>query len=136
MVSYLFFDAWTPRALSLLRLICGAQIVQHGAQKLFGILAAHTPGPAPFSQMWIGGVIEFVGGILLIIGLLTRPAAFLLSGTMAVAYFQFHAPKSFFPVVNEGDLAVTFCILFLFLVFAGGGSWSLDSVFRKPQPAS
>ena len=126
---------WAPRTLSVLRLFGGAQIVQHGSQKLFGLFGAQLPLPPTFSQLWVGGVIEFFGGILLILGLFTRPAAFLLSGTLAVAYFQVHAPKSFFPVVNGGDLAVIFAIVYLYLVFAGGGSWSLDAMLAARKVA-
>jgi putative oxidoreductase len=83
------------------------------------------------SQMGIGGVLEFFGGLLLILGLFTRPVAFILSGMMAVAYFQVHAPGGFWPLQNRGELAVLYCFVFLFLAVAGGGEWSLDRLLRR-----
>jgi putative oxidoreductase len=88
------------------------------------------------SQMGIGGVLEFVGGLLLMLGLFTRPVAFILSGTMAVAYFQMHAPRGFWPLQNRGELAVLYCFLFLFLAVAGGGEWSLDRLLRRRDHAA
>ena len=128
-----FFTSATPRVLSVLRIVTGFLMIPHGAQKLFGFLAA--PGwksPQMFSQMWFGGLIEFFGGLLLLVGLFTRPAAFILSGTMAVAYFQMHAlPGGFWPLQNKGELAALYCFVFLFLSVAGGGEWSLDRLLRK-----
>ncbi len=127
-----FFNAWTPRLLSVLRIMAGFLFIAHGAQKLFGFLA--PPGarsPALMSQMGIGGVLEFFGGLLLILGLFTRPVAFILSGMMAVAYFQMHAPGGFWPLQNKGELAVLYCFVFLFLAVAGGGEWSLDRLLRR-----
>ena len=86
----------------------------------------------PASFFWIGGVLEAVGGLLLLVGLFTRPVAFILSGEMAVAYWMFHAPKSFFPVLNGGDSAILYCFIFLLLVFTGPGAWSLDRLLRRP----
>jgi len=128
----LFYASWTPRLLSVLRIITGFLLIAHGAQKLFGFLAPPgMPGPAPLSQMWIGGVLEFFGGLLFLIGLLTRPVALILSGMMAVAYFQFHAPGGFWPLQNKGELAVLYCFVFLFFAVAGGGEWSLDRLLRR-----
>jgi putative oxidoreductase len=104
--------------------------MQHGAQKLFGFLATR-PGPPPFTQGWIGGVLEFFGGLLLLLGLFTRPVAFILSGMMAVAYFQFHATRGFWPIQNGGELAALYCFVFLYLSAAGGGPWSVDSTLRR-----
>ena len=127
-----FFINWTPRLLSVLRIIAGFLFIAHGAQKLFGFLAPPgAPSPALMSQMGIGGVLEFFGGLLLILGLFTRPVAFILSGMMAVAYFQMHAPGGFWPLQNRGELAVLYCFLFLFLAVAGGGEWSLDRLLRR-----
>lgn len=127
-----FFDNWTPRLLSVLRIIAGFLFIAHGAQKLFGFLAPPgAPSPTLLSQMGVGGVLEFVGGILLLLGLFTRPTAFILSGMMAVAYFQMHAPHGFWPLQNKGELAVLYCFLFLFLAVAGGGAWSLDRLLRR-----
>jgi putative oxidoreductase len=127
-----FYVRWTPRLLSVLRMVAGFLFIAHGAQKLFGFLA--PPGasaPPAFSQMWVGGVLEFFGGLALIMGLFTRPVAFILSGMMAVGYFQMHAPSGFWPLQNKGELAVLYCFLFLFLSVAGGGSWSVDRLLRK-----
>jgi putative oxidoreductase len=127
-----FYASWTPRLLSVLRIITAFLLIPHGAQKLFGFLAQPgMQGPATFSQMWVGGLLEFFGGLLLLVGLFTRPVAFILSGMMAVAYFQFHAPGGFFPLQNRGEVAVLYCFVFLFLAVAGGGAWSLDRILRR-----
>lgn len=118
--------------LSVFRVVAAFLFMAHGAQKLFGFLApAGAPVFPVLSQIWIAGVLEFYGGALLLLGLFTRPVAFLLSGMMAVAYFQAHAPQGFWPVQNGGELAVLYCFAFLYLTFAGGGAWSLDALWRK-----
>ena len=123
---------WAPHALSLLRIVSAFMLLLHGAQKLFGFLAPPgMPSFPPLSQMWIGGVLELFGGGLLLLGLFTRPVAFILSGMLAVAYFQMHAPGGFWPLQNKGELAVLYCFVFLFLAFAGGGEWSLDRLLRR-----
>jgi putative oxidoreductase len=119
-----------PYLLSILRIITAFLFMQHGAQKLFGFMSTR-PGPAPFTQFWIGGVLEFFGGLLILLGLFTRPVAFILSGMMAVAYFQAHAPRGFWHIQNQGELATLYCFLFLYLSAAGGGPWSLDSLWRR-----
>ena len=133
---------WAPRALSLLRIIAGFLIMQHGLQKVFGLLPAPpqpgAPPPPPFafnpmSLMGVAGLIELIGGILLIVGLFTRPAAFILSGLLAVAYFMAHAPGGFWPVLNRGELAVLYSFVFLYLAAAGGGPWSLDALLRRDR---
>jgi len=127
-----FYASWTPRLLSVLRIIAAFLFIAHGAQKLFGFLAPPgMPSFEPLSQMWIGGVLEFFGGLLLLLGLFTRPVAFILSGMMAVAYFQMHAPGGFWPLQNKGELAVLYCFVFLFFSVAGGGEWSLDRLLRR-----
>ena len=127
-----FYASWTPRLLSVLRIIAAFLFIAHGAQKLFGFLAPPgMPSFEPLSQMWIGGVLEFFGGLLLLLGLFTRPVAFILSGMMAVAYFQMHAPGGFWPLENKGELAVLYCFVFLFLAVAGGGEWSIDRLLRR-----
>ena len=127
-----FYASWTPRLLSVLRIITGFLFIAHGAQKLFGFLAPpEAPTPPLFSVIGIGGVLEFFGGLLLLLGLFTRPVAFILSGMMAVAYFTAHAPQGFWPLQNKGELAVLYCFVFLFLSVAGGGEWSLDRLLRR-----
>lgn len=125
------YKRWPLRLLSILRVVTAFLFMEHGAQKLFGV-----PGPdkAPvelFSLIGMAGVLEFFGGLLVLLGLFTRPVAFLLSGQMAVAYFMAHAPKGFWPILNKGELAVLYCFVFLYLAAAGGGSWSVDRLLRK-----
>jgi putative oxidoreductase len=127
-----FYSAWTPRLLSVLRIVAAFLFIAHGAQKLFGFLApAGAAAPPAFSQMWVGGALEFFGGLALLVGLFTRPVAFVLSGTMAVAYFQMHAPGGFWPLQNKGELAALYCFVFLFLSVAGGGAWSVDRLLGR-----
>ena len=127
-----FYASWTPRLLSVLRIITAFLLIAHGAQKLFGFLAPPgMTGLPALSQMWVGGILEFFGGLLLLVGLFTRPVAFILAGMLAVAYFQFHAPGGFWPLQNKGELAVLYCFVFLFLAVAGGGEWSVDRLLRR-----
>jgi putative oxidoreductase len=125
------------RALSVLRVIAAFLFMQHGAQKLYGFLAAQ-PGPAPevFSTIWIAGVLELFGGLLLLLGLFTRPVAFILSGLMAVAYFMAHAPQGFWALQNRGELAALYSFLFLYISVVGGGAWSLDRLFWRSKPSA
>ena len=116
---------WEPRMLSILRLMAGLLFMEHGVAKLFGFPTA-AMHPAFASLLWFAGVLECFGGALVALGLFTRAVAFLLSGEMAIAYFMVHAPRSFFPLLNGGEAAVLYCFVFLYLVFAGGGAWSLD----------
>jgi len=121
-----FFSIWAPRLQSVLRIIVGGLFLQHGSAKLL-----HVPHVASFdsvqlmSLIGVAGVLELVGGFLLLIGLFTRPAAFILSGEMAFAYFMAHGPRNLLPILNGGELAVIYCIVFLYLATAGGGPWSL-----------
>ncbi len=127
-------SAYRPQLLSILRIVAGLMFMQHGLQKIFGFPA---PAMMPFdilSQMGIGGVLELVGGAMLVLGLFTRCVAFVLSGMMAVAYFQFHwnfGAASPFPMVNQGELAVLYCFTFLYLAAAGGGAWSVDNLLKR-----
>lgn len=120
---------WAPRLLSLLRIVAGLLFLEHGTQKLFGFPVRMGGGAAPamLSLLWFAALLETVGGALIVLGLFTRPVAFLLSGQMAVAYFLFHQPKSPFPALNGGDAAILFCFLFLYLAAAGAGPLSLDA---------
>jgi putative oxidoreductase len=120
-------ELWVPKALSVLRIVTGLLFLEHGTQKLLGFPPSEHAFPPLFSLMGIQGALELVGGFLIVIGLLTRPVAFILAGDMAVAYFMAHAPKGFFPTQNGGQLAILFCFVFLYLVFAGGGEWNVDA---------
>ena len=127
--------AWLRGAAhALLRIVTGALFMQHGVQKLFGLLVSPdrpwSGPPATFSQFWFAGVLEVFGGALIVLGLLTRPVAFLLSGQMAVAYFQAHFPRSFFPILNGGENTVLFCFVFFYLFTAGAGPFSVDAALK------
>lgn len=128
---------WTsvgPELQSVLRIMTAAVFLNAGGMKIFAIPHGMPPdgGTATFmTQIWIGGVLEVVGGVLLLLGLFTRPAAFVLSGMMAVAYFQFHFPAGFWPSVNGGNPAILCCFICLFLSAAGAGPWSLDARLRR-----
>jgi len=124
--------AWAPRLLSVLRFMSGLLLLQHGTGKLLKFPAGVVPPTFDLNSMpGYAGVIELVCGILLVLGLFTRPAAFVASGLTAVAYFMAHAPQGFFPILNRGELAVLYCFAFLYLAAAGGGPWSIDAVRRK-----
>ncbi|HVZ05018.1 DoxX family protein [Hyphomicrobium sp.] len=122
-------ERWAPYVLSILRIVTAVLFFEHGLQKIFNIppAAAGAHHPELFSLIGLAGVLELVGGALLIVGLFTRPVAFILSGEMAFAYWMAHAPQSFFPLLNRGDAAILFCFVFLYLVFAGPGPWSVDA---------
>lgn len=122
---------WAPRILSIVRIICALIFMEHGTQKWLGFPPSGKPTPALFSLSGFGGILELVGGALLVFGLFTRPVAFLLSGEMAVAYWMSHAPRGLFPILNGGDAAILYCFIFLYLAFAGGGAWSLDRVIWR-----
>ncbi|MBX9588585.1 MAG: DoxX family protein [Hyphomonadaceae bacterium] len=120
-------DAWQPRVLSVLRIIAGLLFLQHGLVKLFGFPMAFPNPVANFSMLWFAAAIEIVGGALLIVGLFTRWVAFVSSGLMAFAYFIGHYPRAFYPIQNGGNLAILYCFVFFYLIFAGPGPWSLDA---------
>lgn len=116
---------WRPEMLSVLRIVSALIFLLHGSQKLLGFPA--TDQMPPFlSFIWIGGALELVGGLLLLVGLFTRPVAFVMSGMMAVAYWGFHAPGGLYPTNNGGDAAILYCFVFLYIFFAGPGPWSID----------
>jgi putative oxidoreductase len=126
-----FSATWAPRVISVLRIVDGLILLQYGLAKLVGWPAVEIFENLKWHSLFgIAGIFELVGGTLLILGLFTRPAAFVLSGEMAAAYFIEHFPRGFFPILSEGDLAVSLCFTFLYLAFAGGGPWSLDAVMR------
>lgn len=121
-----------PHALSALRIVTALLFIAHGTQKLFAFPAGRMPGTVElFSLMGLAGVLEVFGGLLVLVGLFTRPTAFVLSGLAAFAYWLGHAPRDFFPVNNGGDAAILFCFAFLYFVFAGPGPWSLDAARNK-----
>ncbi len=126
---------WAPRILSVLRIMSALLFMEHGTLKILGFPASDRPAPELLSLSGISGVFELFGGALLVVGLFTRPVAFLLSGVMAFAYFIAHAPRSFFPILNGGDAAILYCFAFLYLALAGGGDWSLDAL-RKSRRRS
>ena len=119
-------QAYAPTVLGILRIMTALLFIEHGTAKLLNFPVSEMHPPA-FSLPWIAGVLEMVGGTLVLIGLWTRPAAFILSGLMAAAYWMAHAPQNFFPVNNGGDAAILFCFVFLYLVFAGPGAFALDN---------
>ncbi len=122
---------WGPRALGLLRIVTALLFMEHGAQKLIGFPPTDHALPQLFTLFWFAGVLELVGGFFILIGLFTRPVAFILCGEMAFAYWMGHAPKSFYPALNGGDAAILFCFIFLYLVVAGAGSFSVDGARNK-----
>jgi putative oxidoreductase len=129
-----FLNSWSPRILSVLRIMTGFLFLWHGSQKLFNFpLMPKEMAEAPRGFMIFAGSLEFFGGILILIGFFTRPVAFILSGMMAVAYFIGHATngKGFLPLDNGGELAVIYCFVFFYFFFAGGGPWSVDSLWKK-----
>ena len=124
-------NAWEPRALSVLRIVTSLLFLEHGTQKLFGFPPGGHQGVSFTSLAGLSGVFELVGGALLLLGLLTRPVAFILAGMMAYAYWFVHFPQGPYPVNNGGDGAILFCFIFLYLIFAGPGPWSVDAMRRR-----
>lgn len=132
MFSQLFCSKWTPSVLGLLRIVTGFLFLQHGSAKLLGMPhIAMFEGLQLMSLMGLAGLLELVGGTLILIGLFTRPVAFILSGQMAVAYFMAHAPGGFLPILNQGELAVLYSFVFLYFSVAGPGSFSIDGILKK-----
>ena len=127
MLNDAFFNAWTPRALGLLRIVTGYLFITHGTAKLLGMPHVKMfDGLQILSLAGVAGILELVGGALIILGLFTRPVAFVLSGTMAAAYFIAHNTPFFSPMLNGGEAAYLFCFIFLFIAAAGPGRWSVD----------
>ena len=122
-----------PLFLAILRIVAGLLFLEHGTQKLFSFPPGEHAGVAFGTLPWVAGLLEVVLGSLIVLGLFTRPAAFIASGEMAVAYWMAHAPQDFFPANNGGDAAILFCFVFLYLVFSGPGALSIDGS-RKPVP--
>jgi putative oxidoreductase len=120
----------SSRVLSVVRIVVGLLFLEHGTAKYLGFPALQRT-PDAMSMSGVGGMLELIGGALLVAGLFTRPVAFILCGEMAVAYFYAHFPRNFFPVINGGDATILYCFIFLYLAFAGAGPWSLDAMFSR-----
>jgi putative oxidoreductase len=123
-------DRLAPYVLSILRIVAALLFLEHGMSRLFGF-PSPLPTPHVFTMYWFAGAIEFTGGALVLLGLFSRPAAFIMSGEMAFAYFISHAPHGFFPILNRGDGAILYCFIFLYIAFAGPGPLSLDALWRR-----
>jgi putative oxidoreductase len=128
-----FLDRYTSLLLSVLRIMTGLLLLQHGTTKYLNIPVSPMNDASPMTMGGFAGILELVGGVLLILGLFTRPVAFILSGMSAVAYFYAHAPQGFYPILNGGELAALYCFVLLYIAAAGGGSLSLDKAMRS-QP--
>ena len=125
-------SSWAPRALALLRIVTALLFIEHATVKFFAFPA---PFPLPLSPLFVAaGVVEIVAGFLILIGLSTRIAAFVASGEMAIGYFLIHAPQSFWPFVNQGEAAILFCFIFLYIAVEGPGAWALDNAGARPAP--
>ncbi len=126
---------WAGHVRSLVRMVTGLVFMSFGSMKLFNVPTSGIPGfPVKLaSQLGVAGTLEVFGGMLIVVGLFTRPVAFILSGEMAVAYFQGHAPKSFWPPINQGTPAIMYCFWFFYLTFAGAGPWSLDALIARAK---
>lgn len=129
-----FLQPYEPQTYALLRIVSGFLFLWHGMQKLFGFPGTMPPG-APAFVIWIAGPLELFGGVLVMIGLLTRPTAFLLSGLMAFAYWLGHGTRALLPVMNQGELAALYCFVFLYVAARGAGIWSVEGA-RTPDPAT
>ena len=130
------YDRWSPRLLSILRAVTAFVFMEHGTQKLLGFPPSPQPVPPHMPPLFVlAGTLEAFGGLLILVGLFTRPVAFILAGEMAVAYFMVHARHSFWPLLNRGESAVLYCFVFLFLAAAGGGAWSTDRLLGRGSNA-
>lgn len=127
------FSKWAGELLSVLRIVTAFLFMQHGTQKLFSLPVPARGDFDPFSLIGVAGILEGFGGALILVGLFTRPLSFVMSGMMAVAYFLVFAPRGFWTIGNGGDAAVLYCFVFLYLAAAGGGSWSLDHLWRRSK---
>jgi putative oxidoreductase len=127
-----------PWALSLLRIVIGLLFLEHGTSKYLSLPVSQMTGASPTTLSGFNGLIEIIGGVLLVLGLFTRPVAFILAGDMAVAYFLAHAPRGFYPLLNGGELAIVYCFVFLYIAAAGAGPLSIDYLLSgraRPRPA-
>ncbi len=126
-----FLKPYTAQLLSVLRIMSGLLVLQHGTTKYLGIPVGPQNNASPMTMGGAAGLFELVGGVMLVLGIFTRPVAFVLSGLMAIAYFYAHAGRGFYPILNGGELAVLYCFVFLYLAAAGGGAWSVDRTMKR-----
>jgi putative oxidoreductase len=137
MAFFSSFSRYQAHLLGILRIVAGLLFLAHGLVKMAGFPAGAQPGQQEImTLMGVGGVIELVAGLLIVLGLLTRPAAFIAAGEMAVAYWMFHAPGGFYPILNQGELAIIYCFLFLYFVASGPGAFSLDGARERRAATS
>lgn len=127
-----FFKQYSPYIYATLRIISGLMFAMHGSQKLFGIPGGKSPVPLA-SLLGVGGILELVLGLMIALGIAAGYAAFIASGEMAAAYFMMHAAHGFLPIVNQGELSVLYCFLFLYIAAQGSGAWSIDSIFKRSR---
>ncbi|MEO7603108.1 MAG: DoxX family protein [Sphingomicrobium sp.] len=125
---------WTARALGVLRIVTALLFLEHGTGKLLGFPMTSMAFPPPWTMFWVAGLLETIGSLLLLVGLFTRPVAFVLAGEMAIAYWMIHAQESLFPMINKGEGAILFCFIFLLFVATGPGKWSVDEILRRRKP--
>lgn len=130
-----FLAPYEPQLLSVLRIMSGLLLLQHGTTKFLNFPVGPMNNASPFTMSGVAGILELIGGVLLVVGLFTRPAAFIISGMCAVAYFYAHAPRDFFPILNGGELAALYSFVFLYLAAAGGGIWSADRLWGDKEAA-
>jgi putative oxidoreductase len=134
-MEFTWLSRWQPQLLAVLRIVVILLFIEHALIKLFGFPPGGAPGLQPVGTLlWIGGVVELVCGLMILIGLWTRLFAFIAAGEMAVGYFMVHAPQSFFPALNKGEAAILFCFVFLYLAAAGAGAWSVDAARARNAP--
>jgi putative oxidoreductase len=127
-MDFMFLSRWSPQLLSVLRIITALLFFAHGSAKLFSFPYVEGLSGVPVASLYgVAGIIEIIASILLVVGLLSRLAAFIVSGEMAIAYFHTHAPQNFHPILNEGESAILFCFIFLYIAAAGPGPWSVDA---------
>lgn len=132
-MQFAWLSRWQRHLLGVLRIVTALLLLEHGTMKLFHFPAAMMPGPLP-PLLLAAAIIEVVAGVLVTVGLFTRLAAFILSGENAVAYFMVHFPKTFWPTINQGEVAILFCFVFLYIAAAGPGAWSIDSARMRKDP--
>ena len=126
-----FSERWAPYAVAVLRIVTALLFLQHGMTKILSYPMSSASGPPQWSVLWAAGMLELVGSLFLLVGLFSRPVAFLLAGEMAIAYWMVHAPRGPFPMLNDGEGAILFCFVFLLFVATGAGRWSIDAIIAR-----